>query len=59
MRNDYTGYGILKDIGKYRERVIKAMIKEGMGIEEKTIIRISINNLNYKELIKKIKELGA
>jgi hypothetical protein len=59
MRNDYTGFGILKDITKYRERVLKVLIKEGMGIEEKTLIRISVNSLNYKELVNKLKELGG
>ena len=59
MRNDYVGFGILKDITKYREKVLKVLIKEGMGIEEKTLIRISINSLNYKELVNKLKELGA
>ena len=59
MRNDYAGFGILKDITKYRKRVLKVLIKEGMGIEEKTLIRISVNRLNYKELIIKLKELGA
>jgi hypothetical protein len=59
MRNDYTGFGILKDMTKYRERVLKVLIKEGMGTEEKTLIRIYVNNLNYKELVKKLKESGA
>lgn len=59
MRNDYVGYGILKDIAKYKLRILNALIKESMTIEEKTLIRISVNSLNYKELIKKLKELGA
>jgi len=57
MRNDYIVFGILKDIVKYREKLFKSLIKENMGIEEKTLIRISVNNLNYKELVKKLKEL--
>jgi hypothetical protein len=59
MRNDYVGFGILKDITKYRERVLKVLIKDGMSIEEKTLIRISVSTLNYKELINKLKELGV
>ena len=59
MRNDYAGFGILKDITKYRERVLKMLIKEGMGIEEKTLVRIYVNTLDYNELIKKLKELGV
>ena len=58
MRSDYAGFGILKDITKYRDMILKVLIKEGMGIEEKTLIRISVNSLNYKELVKKLKELG-
>jgi len=58
MRNDYIGFGILKDMPKYRERILGRLIHKGMGPEEKTLIRISVNNLNYKELVKKFKEMG-
>lgn len=57
MRNDYVGFGILRDTIKARERILKVLIKNDMTIEEKTLIRISVNNLDHKEIFKKIKEL--
>jgi hypothetical protein len=59
MRNDYTGYGILKDIEKYKIRILKVMLKSVTCAEKKTLIKIQVNGMNYKELVNKLKELGA
>ncbi len=58
MRNDYIGFGLLKDVSKYKQKVLNTLINESMTIEEKTQIRIEINNLSYKELLLKTKKLG-
>ena len=57
MRNDYVGYGILKDMNKYQKQCLDVLIKESMSIEEKTLIRIDILSLNYKDLVKRVKSL--
>lgn len=59
MRNDYVGYGILKDTIKYKNRLIEMLITQDMNIEQKTMIKIKVNNMSYKEVVQALKTLEA
>lgn len=57
MRNDYTGYGLLKDCAKWAREILDILIIPGMDMEQKTLIRIQVANMNHKELALKLKEV--
>lgn len=59
MRNDYAGYGLLKDCAKWAREILDSLIIPGMDIEQKTFIRIQVANMNHKELALKLKEVRA
>lgn len=57
MRNDYIGFGILKDTIKYKEKLAKLLIDKETDIEKKTLIRIYVNKMSYNEVVKKLEQL--